>query len=283
MIKYIIIFLLFSLSASAQIKPFQIKGGLPKDTLWILGTDTSALSAKYGLGKWYNADSLISGLTGDLDWIKLNTVATVPSNTDSMFHDGYVLFKGLDGALSQKIEMLKNGTLRFDQADGQLTKIFWQTLPFQKDQGNNNFNFAGGSFDVLGTRNNETYFLGINVLAGGVSEDPTDAMMALSFESNFPFGGRIYNEFHLLHTDTLGNVRRPMTFFLDKGDPAFWTLGFHLPEVEFRDTEGTNPYFEFRNIGDTSAQLKMIDVTTGKGATFYANPNENYFQISIKA
>ena len=61
--RYIIfIFICISQIANAQILPKQIKGGTPKDTLFIMGTDTNSASTTYGLCKLYNAYDLVNGL-----------------------------------------------------------------------------------------------------------------------------------------------------------------------------------------------------------------------------
>lgn len=69
------IFILFTLlacshSLSAQIQAKQIRvdstaaNPRPRDTLYLIGNDTTTGSSTYGLGKWYNADSLVSALAG---------------------------------------------------------------------------------------------------------------------------------------------------------------------------------------------------------------------------
>jgi hypothetical protein len=61
---YIISFLTVANFATAQIRDFQLKGNTPKDTMYVMGTDTNSSSAKYGLGKWYKMDSLITAIAG---------------------------------------------------------------------------------------------------------------------------------------------------------------------------------------------------------------------------
>lgn len=58
----ILILICISRFANGQIRDFQMLGSTPKDTLFILGTDTTAAGAKRGLGKWYNAYTLINNL-----------------------------------------------------------------------------------------------------------------------------------------------------------------------------------------------------------------------------
>lgn len=95
--------------ATAQIKPYQIKGITPYDTLWILGTDTSSSSITYGLGKWYSASGL--GAFGDRDWLRYRT-ATVPNNVDTMYHIGIVTI-GDDSTYSGILNVIGRLDLRF--------------------------------------------------------------------------------------------------------------------------------------------------------------------------
>jgi len=117
-ITLIAILFLFLSPLTGQIQDYQIKAPLPKDSTWVMLSNTNSISPKWGLGKWFQLnpliDSLVGVYSGDLDWIKLGTVATVPSNTDSMFHNGTVSI-GTTAAYTGMLNVIGRLDLRFGE------------------------------------------------------------------------------------------------------------------------------------------------------------------------
>jgi hypothetical protein len=232
-------------------------------------------------------DTIIAGgSVGDEVFYDFGTTDTPVAADDSVETTNvkYILFNGLSGGLNTKIEMLKEGTIRQSIEGGGTGDyiIASKIMPIQSGQNNTSWNVVRTSFDNTGIdKNNETINMGFNLTGGGLLETDNigETGFGFSFESNYRFDGTDYNEWHLFLVDTNNVPYRPITFYLNKYNPALWTGAFHVPEFELRPPDDTDPYFEFRLLNTQEPQLKMVSPVTGKGATFYADPVNNYFQI----
>ncbi len=100
--RHIIIFILLFIACDsfAQINAKQIKGATPKDSLWVMGTDTVLLSPTYGLGKWYLLDSIVRAIVGDISGDSDND----PTN------EAWVISDGTTGELITTQEVIFEGT-----------------------------------------------------------------------------------------------------------------------------------------------------------------------------
>lgn len=138
---FILVFSLFALDSFGQIRDNQL-GHPPNGTdQFFMGIDTAGVFDDRG--KWIHKDSMpfgrldtvyvtgdslclvsVEGDTvcfqggGDLDWIKYGTASTVPNNTDTMYHNGYVTI-GSDTALTGILNVIGRIDARFPDATGQ--------------------------------------------------------------------------------------------------------------------------------------------------------------------
>jgi hypothetical protein len=244
-----------------------------------MGTDTLDGSSKQGLGKWYRADSL--GLGGDTDWYKLGGTL-IPTNSDSAYRSGYTLLKGLYGGLATKIEMLKDGVLQFDIADGATDQNFIRFKPLQDGTRNVDFLMSTTTTPFSGSRNDNVFYWGWNLGAGGGVVESGKGAIGLSMEDFYnPSGTNAYAEFHLIHYDTLGNSRRPMTFLLDVGNTTTWATAFSVNKMSFTMAHDiADVGFEFTMPDSIRSLFKMMNPATGLGVEMLTNDASNEFQIS---
>jgi hypothetical protein len=220
---------------------------------------------------------------GDQAFYDYGTTDTPTTADDSIETTNvkYLLFNGLTGGLDSKIELLKESTIQIDHGTSAASRYeyFMKVKPLQQTDDNPNFNFTIASTDITGTKNNEVAMIGWNVSPGGSREDPDDSMLALAWENHYEIGGEFYNEFHLLHTDTSGNVRRPMTFFLDKGVTDTWSAAFHVPTFEMRQAETSDQfYMQFRSLASTArTNIKQYNPSTGTGIEQIMDEDDNIY------
>jgi len=194
----------------------------------------------------------------------------------------YLLFNGLSGGLASSIEILKESVLRWDHGSQDTDRYVYllKALPLQQSQSNTSFNITMGSTDQTGDRNDDVVGIGWNVSPGGAPEVTGEPMLGIFFENHYTLSGRYYNEFQLRYTDSLGVVRRPMHFFLDKGNPAYYSAAVALPSFQIEPADDDDPYFDFSNPDGIRSKLKMLDPVSTFGAEITVDPGNNNMQIT---
>jgi hypothetical protein len=192
------------------------------------------------------------------------------------------LLTGLQGGLATKIEMLKDGVIQFDQDPATATgKYNIKFVPQQIDEGNTDWNFTIISQPNSGIdRNNDVYSHGFNLNPGGGVEVANKVGFGEQFEHFYRTSGSDYGEWHIVHIDTLGTVRKPISWFLNHYDPSLWAGDFLASEIQLNDPTNNLPFIEFERANTTSASFKMLGSASGQGAEFYLDEAGDNLQIT---
>lgn len=283
--RYIIIILSFfvAYNAHSQVTDTQlrVRPDQDPDSILVMSNDTNSSLPTYRTGKWRKLSGLIGSVAGDSDWWKLGGT-TIPTNSDSAYRSGYTLFTGLDGGLATKIEMLKNGVLRFDQDTAQAVgRYLIKSKPQESGQGNTDFNFTTISQPNTGiSRNNDVFSIGWNLNPGGGVETANKIGFGEQFEGFYRSGGSDYGEWHIVHIDTNGVVRKPISWFLNHYSPALWAGDFLASEIQFNDPTNNLPFAEFRRDGTTGVYMTLTGSASGNGSQFYLDDAGDNMQIT---
>ena len=286
--RYIIIILSFFVVYNAHSQAggitdtqIRVRNSQDPDSLLIMTNDTNDLSPYYKTGKWRKASDVIGTIAGDSDWWKLGGT-TIPTNSDSAYRTGYTLFDGISGGLEQKIEMLKDGLLQFDQDDATAVgRYLIKSKPQQQTEGNTDWNFTTISQPNSGIdRNNDVFSMGWNLNPGGGVEVANKVGFGMQFEGFYRTSGSDYGEWHIVHIDTNGVVRKPISWFLNHYDPSLWSGDFLASEIQFNDPTNNLPFAEFRRDGTTGAYMTLTGSASGNGAQFYLDDAADNMQIT---
>lgn len=201
---------------------------------------------------------------------------------DSLRVDDYAAFLGTNGGYATKIEMLKNGVLQFDGDTAQaIGRYLIKSKPQESGYGNTDFNFTTISQPNTGiSRNNDVFSMGWNLNPGGGVEVANKIGFGEQFEGFYRTSGSDYGEWHIVHIDTNGVVRKPISWFLNHYNPALWAGDFLASEIQYNDPTNNLPFAEFRRDGTTGMYMTLTGSASGNGTQFYLDDAGDNMQIT---
>lgn len=133
-----------------------------------------------------------------------------------------------------------------------------------------NFNFSLNTFPGVNlpagdSRENNVFNMGWNVATNGAREDPTQAMLRITFEEHYVMPGKpAAFEFHLSSMDESGQEHRPISSYLHKDGSPGSDISLNVDVLNFNDYNYVQQ-MKFNFIDHT------IDVVKGNRFRFNAN------------
>jgi len=286
--RYIIIILSFfvAYNAHSQVTDTQlrVRPDQDPDSILVMSNDTNSSLPTYRTGKWRKLSGLIGSVAGDSDWWKLGGT-TIPTNSDSAYRSGYTLFNGLSGGLPTKIEILKEGLIRFDwpeEGDGSVHN-YLKSKPVQQSQGNTDWNEGVFTASGAGDRWNNIHYQGWNLLGGG-REDASSTAVGLFIEDHYDLNtDNIKSEIIFTFIDSSGTAWRPFWMNIDKKYREDWTAIFTNVTTSFTSSINQQPYIQLSTSSDTvSSILRMTSPKSNdtKGVELEWNQTTNQLGLT---
>jgi len=199
---------------------------------------------------------------------------------DSLRVDDYAAFLGTDGGYATKIEMLKDGVLQFDHADGITDRHLMRFRPLQQTEDNPDFYFNLESATTTGDRNNDVFTIGWNLGAGATRIKTDQHAMGLSFENNFITGGDTLVEFHYRLVDYDDNDNRILSYVTTLNHPEDWYGYNTLSKFYYLNPTDNGAFCRIGADTDYSSYIRLLGSGSVDGIEMLADANSNNFQIS---
>lgn len=295
--KYLILILLLTSSLTGygqtpKVGPFlpqsiKLNSDLPSDSIHVMISDTLDHIYK-ARGKWLEKryfNELFSDPYYDFAFWEKGLTSPVHSPADSAERSGYTQFIGIEDGEPSAIKILKEGIAVFDkkQFGGDHGGYYMKFTSFDT-LNRANFNFINSSNQDINytSRNLESFGIGWNLGEFGTQEIDTQSMMALMFEYNWadPNDTELKDEIQFRHTDRNGNIRRPMDLLMDNDYTSEWSASWAFPTWNLHPPDTTAWYLQYQH-DPASHRItqKMADPTTGNGAQFTLDVDDNLFDF----
>jgi hypothetical protein len=114
------------------------------------------------------------------------------------------------------------------------------------------FNMTGGRFyNGQGQPDNYVWNFGPNLAAGGGPDQSVRSAFGLSFEYRFFIDNVPYNEFHILHVDSVNHLQRRPVYCLFAHDASRMSWNHHLSDWNIFDKDNTKVVFSINTQNET--------------------------------
>jgi hypothetical protein len=195
-----------------------------------------------------NGKLILNGIPGDSGAVLISRGAGNTPFWDSTFRKG--LWEDLDDKIryaNKNVEVQKT-LIQYGNTDGlegtglNIYNRWKPNIPGGSDVPS--FNMTGGRFyNGPGQPDNYVWNLGPNMASGGGPDQVGRSGFGLSFEYRFFIDNIPYNEFHVLHIDSVNNLQRRPVYCIFAHDASRLSWNHHLTDWSIFDKDNTKVVF----------------------------------------
>jgi hypothetical protein len=203
-----------------------------------------------------NGKLIVNSMPGDSGAVLVSRGAAQSPVWDSTFRKG--LWEELDNKIrytNKNVEVQKT-LYQYGNADGfEGTGLNYYNRWMPNATGGSDvpsFNMCGGRFlNGTGQPDNIVWNFGPNLAAGGGTDQSGRSAFGLSFEYRFFIDNVPYNEFHILHVDSINQLQRRPLYCLFAHDASRLSWNHHLTDWSIFDKDNTKVVFSINTVDET--------------------------------